>query len=269
MARTAKATIKSKDRRKEAAADRRRFGGVSVDRPSVPLVNRGLVVKRPGMDDLNLDDLANCPAPEDALLLLSRDACEAMQAVPESARLEVCKTIVALGDVVARTHAPNIAAIKLSLRADGGIEATAEGNGRVFYKRSDTGIIAGFSGAICAVARAEAKQRSGKAHVDALENWGNALHELGAHLNELATSARNIAEEIVQEVAEGLEKPAADKYEPPLSCRKIGNPGPVAFVCVLERGHRGPCSGHARPRGDFVPTTPQAGQIADDKGETA
>ena len=81
MARTARATLKSKQRRKEAADDRRAEMANDANRPGsiedgrdggeAPAFKSGLVVKRPGMDDLNLDDLANCPVPEDALLLLS------------------------------------------------------------------------------------------------------------------------------------------------------------------------------------------------------
>ena len=224
------------------------------------------------MDDLNLDDLANCPTPDDALLLLSAGAAEAMQKIPEFARLEVCKTIVALGDVVARTHAPNIAAIKLSLREDGGIESTAEANGRIFHRRSDNGVIAGMTGAISALARMESKQRTGKAHARGLDAWGNALIEAGQYLVEIAIIARGIASEMKQEDAPTMIKPEdappkfrsgitpvrlpPEELEPdgivrsqerrggrPVFCKKVYNPtGPDAFNCMRLKDHDGDCA---------------------------
>lgn len=250
MARTARATTKSKQRRKEAADDRRAsmaddanrvskddsedsIGGGNRDHKNTGTKKSGLVVKRPGMTDLNLDDLANCPSPEDALLLLSAEAAEAMQAVSDDVRLEVCKTIVALGDVVARTHEPLIAAIKLRLGGDGAIVTSAEANGRTFYKRSDGGVTAAFSGAVCAVARAEAKQRKGKAHAEALTSWGLALVEAGQYLAEIAETARGIADEIAEENAKcGKENSPADK-DP--------------FVCGRPEGHKGGCFPYVTP----------------------
>ena len=191
----------------------------------------GLVVKRPGMTDLNLDDLANCPTPDDALTLLSPGAAEAMQTIPEAARLEVCKTIVALGDVVARTHAPNLAAIKLTLREDGGIQATAEANGRIFHNRADNGVVAGITGAIAALARMESKQRTGKAHAGALDTWGNALIEAGQYLVEIAIISRGIAHEMRHEDGPPHIEPDPNRTV----C-------PIDGVCVLESGHNGVCS---------------------------
>lgn len=283
MGRTAKSKSKSRERKKEAAADRRsiseqvfnsdksRGPGIDVGRANrvvrgepggeARTIQSGLVVKRPGMADLNLDDLANCPTPEDALMLLSSSAANDMQEMPEASRLEVCKTIIALGDVVARTHAPSIAAIKLGLREDGGIETIAEANGRVFHKRADSGVIAGFSGAICAVARAEARQRTGKAHAGALEAWGQALVEAGQYLGELAEMGRSIGDEMVKDAAPATddpnppgplwrypEPPHVEPKEPPKRkesdiCRRVHNPtGPDPFICHRDIDHEGECS---------------------------
>ncbi len=239
MARTKKATDKSKKRRKEASDDWKAFkqkctaagfdDEVEPDSEVTPRpAQSGLVVKRPGMDDLSLDELSNCPKPEDALLLLSADAAEAMQAVPEHVRIEVCKTIVALGDVVARTHAPLLAAIKLTVGEGGGILTTAEANGRIFFRRGDGNLVAAFSGAICAFARSESKQQSGWAHAESLMNWAHALVEAGQYLADIAATARSIGAEIAKQQA---------------VCGKVNSPeGMETFSCGRPEGHEGWCS---------------------------
>lgn len=211
------------------------------------------------MEDLSLDELANCPAPEDALLLLSPDAAEAMQAVSEPVRLEVCKTIVALGDVVARTHAPLLAAIKLTLREGGGIQTTAEANGRVFYRRGDVGLVSAFSGGICAIARAESKQRTGSAHAEALSTWGLALVEAGQYLAEMATTSRSIGDEIANE-REGL-VPGFKGWVSPhrVSPEDVGHSMCEADGnCKYQAGHDGLCSTYlSNPGTDAPPIHPR------------
>lgn len=228
------------------------------------------------MSDLSLDDLANCPSPEDALLLLSTGAAAAMRAMPEPERLEVCKTIVALGDVVARTHQPLLAAIKLTVGEAGGIQTTAEANGRTFHRWAGHGIMAGFTGAICAVARMESKLRTGRAHTESLEAWGRCLVDAGRYLEEIATTARSIAGEMAGE------HPGVRTVQ---HCQPRGNMDPRPYrrpvhgdadpkrgrggvkMCLLHRScahkpdHRGPCCSETRGDHDGLCSTD------DDTGE--
>lgn len=248
MARTTRAEVKSRKRRKEAADDRREALSDDSRRPpdetggtergeSPPPVQSGLSVKRPGMSDLSLDELANCPSPEDALLLLSTATAEAVRSVPEAARLEICKTIVALGDVVARTHQPLMAAIKLTVGESGGIQTTAEANGRIFHRWAGVGLMPGFVGAICAVARMESKTRSGTAHAVALDGWARALIDAGTYLQEISTTARTIAKEMI-------DKPLPPEQPYPLLTNQPEPPGFDTGGPVFRR----PVHGDANPK---------------------
>lgn len=261
MARTTRATTKAKQRKREAATDRKAVLsslGDTVSRGRGPedlgsdrddsgddsgeteetttKIRSGLILKRPGMDDLSLDELSACPTPEDALALLSPDAAEAMQAVPAEQRLEVCKTIVALGDVIARTHRPTLASIKLVLGTGNVIRTTIEANGSQFYLRDDSSVVAAVAGAIVALARTESKQRKGSAHIASLERWGSTFVEAGQYLLELSSAARGIADELVQESGKQL------------MCRRMSSPeGTDSFMCMRPENHQGQCAKNITP----------------------